>query len=145
MTPATNKLDETAWVDWALDQTRRIAVVGLSGREDRDSYQASLYLHELGYEIIPVNPSYTSVMGLKCYPSLHEVPGAVDIVNLFQRPERVPASVDAAIVIQPKLIWMQLGIVHTEAAEHARKAGIGVIMDKCIKIEHQRKYSAQAL
>ena len=133
--------DEAKWIDWTLEQTRRIAVVGLSSREDRDSYRASFYLHERGYEIIPVNPNYTSVMGLKCYPSLDQIPGTVDIVNLFQRPDRVSASVDAATILQPKLIWMQLGVVHSEAAQRARAAGIGVIMDRCIKIEHQTRFT----
>jgi predicted CoA-binding protein len=139
MTKIAIAFDEAAWIDWTLDRPRRIAVVGLSNREDRDSYKASLYLHESGYEIVPVNPIYSSIMGLKCYPSLHDVPGTVDIVNLFQRLDRVPASVEAAIVLQPKLIWMQLGIVHKQAADEARKAGIGVVMDRCIKIEHQKK------
>ena len=139
MTKIAIAFDEAAGIDWTLDRPRRIAVVGLSNREDRDSYKASLYLHESGYEIVPVNPSYSSIMGLKCYPSLHDVHGAVDIVNLFQRLDRVPASVEAAIVLQPKLIWMQLGIVHKQAADEARKAGIGVVMDRCIKIEHQKK------
>ncbi len=133
--------DEAKWIDWTLEQTRRIAVVGLSSREDRDSYRASFYLHKRGYEIVPVNPNYPSVMGLKCYPSLDQIPGTVDIVNLFQRPDRVPASVDAAIILQPKLIWMQLGVVHSEAAQRARAAGIGVIMDRCIKIEHQTRFT----
>ena len=142
MTTVAIAFNEAAWIDWTLDRPRRIAVVGLSNRQDRDSYRASLYLHESGYEIVPVNPGYSSVMGLKCYPSLRDVPDAVDIVNLFQRPDRVPASVEAAIVLQPKLIWMQLGVVHTEAAHKARKAGIGVVMDRCIKIEHQRKLAS---
>ncbi len=133
--------DEAKWIDWTLEQTRRIAVVGLSSREDRDSYRASFYLHERGYEIVPVNPNYPSVMGLKCYPGLDQIPGTVDIVNLFKRPDRVPASVDAAIILQAKLIWMQLGVVHSEAAQRARAAGIGVIMDRCIKIEHQTRFT----
>jgi predicted CoA-binding protein len=80
-------------------------------------------------------------MGLKCYPSLLDIPGTVDIVNLFQRADRVPASVDLAIALQPKLIWMQLGIVHVEAAHQAREAGVAVVMDRCIKIEHQNKFA----
>ena len=141
MTTVASALDEAGWINWTLERPRRIAVVGLSNREERDSYRASLYLHESGYEIVPVNPGHSSVMGLKCYPSLFDVPGNVDIVNLFQRPDRVPASVDAAIVLQPKLIWMQLGIVHVEAAHRARKAGVAVVMDRCIKIEHQNKFA----
>ena len=141
MTTVAIAFDEAAWIDWTLDRPRRVAVVGLSSREDRDSHKASLYLHESGYEIVPVNPNYPSVMGLKCFPSLDQIPGTVDIVNLFQRPDRVPASVDAAIILQPKLIWMQLGVVHSEAAQRARAAGIGVIMDRCIKIEHQTRFT----
>ena len=141
MTTIASALDEAGWINWTLERPRRIAVVGLSNREERDSYRASLYLRESGYEIFPVNPGHSSVMGLKCYPSLLDIPCTVDIVNLFQRADRVPASVDLAIALQPKLIWMQLGIVHVAAAHQAREAGVAVVMDRCIKIEHQNKFA----
>lgn len=130
---------EAQWIDWTLAQPRRIAVVGLSDKPHRDSYQASLYLHQQGYEIVPVNPHCTAVMGLPCYARLEDIPGKIDVVNLFQRPERVPQSVASAIAIGARLVWMQLDIVHPEAADNARAAGIGVVMNRCIKIEHRRR------
>ena len=136
--PETNSQKE--WIEWTVSEPRRIAVVGLSNREDRDSYRASFYLHNRGYEIIPVNPNYDSIEGLQCYPSLTDIPGTIDIVNIFQRTDRVPSTVATAIRLKPRLIWMQLGVVHAEAAISANSAGIGVIMDRCIKIEYQRTH-----
>ena len=136
--PAT--ISQEKWIEWTVAKPRRIAVVGLSNREDRDSYKASFYLHDKGYDIIPVNPNYDSIEGLQCYPSLADIPGTIDIVNIFQRIDRVPSAVATAIRLKPKLIWMQLGVIHAEAADSANSAGIGVIMDRCIKIEHQRTH-----
>lgn len=131
------------WIDWTLAAPRRIAVVGLSDKPWRDSYLASHYLQQQGYDIVPVNPNCCSILGQQCYPSLTDIPGAIDIVNLFQRIERVPPQVDAAITIGARLIWMQLGIVHAEAAQQALAAGIGVVMDRCIKLEHERRGAAR--
>lgn len=136
--PATNSQEK--WIEWTTSEPRRIAVVGLSNREDRDSHKASFYLHDIGYEIVPVNPNYDSIKGIQCYPSLADIPGTIDIVNIFQRIDRVPATVAMAIRLEPTLIWMQLGVIHAEAARSANAAGIGVIMDRCIKIEHQRTH-----
>jgi len=136
--PAT--ISQEKWIEWTVSEPRRIAVVGLSNREDRDSYRASFYLHDKGYDIIPVNPNCDSIEGLQCYPSLADIPGTIDIVNIFQRIDRVPSTVATAIRLKPKLIWMQLGVIHAEAADSANSAGIGVIMDRCIKIEHQKKH-----
>ena len=130
--------NEQEWIDWTLAAPRRIAVVGLSDKPGRDSYRASHYLQQQGYDIVPVNPNCSSILGRQCYPTLTDIPGAIDIVNLFQRIERVPPQVDAAITIGARLVWMQLGIIHPEAAQQARGAGIGVVMDRCIKIEHER-------
>ena len=98
------------------------------------------YLLEHGFEVIPVNPKYDEILGQKSYPDLASIPTPVDIVNIFQGPERVPPFVDAAIDIGARVVWMQLGIVHEEAAEKARKAGLDVVMDRCIKIEYARLF-----
>ena len=114
--------------------------MGLSADWSRPSNFVGKYLLEHGFEVIPVNPKYDEILGQKCYPDLAAIPTPVDIVDLFQRPERVPPFVDAAIDIGAKVIWMQLGIVHEEAAAKARAAGLEVVMDRCIKIEYARLF-----
>jgi uncharacterized protein len=121
-----------------LRNAKTIAVVGLSSRRSRPSYGVSEYMQSSGYRIIPVNPNETEILGEKAYASLDEVPGPVDIVDIFRRPEGVPEIVDAAIRIGAKGIWMQEGVVHEEAAARARAAGLEVIMDKCILKEHRK-------
>lgn len=123
-----------------LTENRRIAVVGLSADPMRPSYFAAKYLKDHGYEIVPVNPKYTEILGEKCYPSLKDVPGKVDVVDLFQKPDRIPGLVDQAITIGARVVWMQLGIVHNEAAQKAEAAGLEVIMDRCMKIEYARLF-----
>jgi predicted CoA-binding protein len=123
-----------------LNEYKRVAVVGLSADWSRPSYFAAKYLLDHGFEIIPVNPKYDEILGQKCYPDLKSIPSAVDIVDLFQRTERVPTFVDDAIAIKAKLVWMQLGIVHEEAAQKACDAGLEVIMDRCMKIEYARLF-----
>ena len=119
-----------------LAQTKTIAVVGLSPKENRPSNDVARYLQEVGYTIIPVNPGQSEVLGEKCYPSLLEVPGKIDVVNIFRRPEDVGPVVDQAIKIGAKVVWMQEGIVNEEAAANARAAGLIVIMDRCLKVDH---------
>ena len=121
-----------------LSEYKRIAVVGLSADWSRPSYFAAKYMLDHGFEIIPVNPKYEAILGQKCYPDLLSIPTPVDIVDLFQKAERVPPFVDDAIAMKAKLVWLQLGIVHEEAAQKARDAGLEVIMDRCIKIEYAR-------
>ena len=121
-----------------LTDYKRVAVVGLSANSSRPSNSVGRYLLEHGFEVIPVNPRYDEVLGQTCYPDLASIPTPVDIVDLFQRAERVPPFVDDAIAIGAKVVWMQLGIVHEEAAQKARNAGLEVVMDRCIKIEHER-------
>jgi len=123
-----------------LNEYKRVAVVGLSTDWSRPSFFAAKYLLDHGFEIIPVNPKYDVVLGRKCYPDLHSIPTPVDIVDLFQKAEHIPPFVDDAIAIRAKLVWMQLGIVHAEAAQKARDAGLEVIMDRCIKIEYARLF-----
>lgn len=120
-----------------LNSAKTIAVVGLSSDRLRASYGVSRYMQGHGYRIIPVNPGETEVLGEKSYPDLDSVPESVDIVNIFRRPEFVPPIVDAAIRIGAKAVWMQQGVVHEEAAERARAAGLLVVMDRCILQEHQ--------
>jgi predicted CoA-binding protein len=122
-----------------LDTSKTIAVVGLSANRMRPSYGVAEYLKAAGYRIIPVNPNQEDVLGEKSYPRLEDVPGRVDIVDIFRRPEFVPEVVDSAIRIGARGIWMQEGVVHAEAAEKARRAGLFVIMDSCILKEHVKR------
>jgi predicted CoA-binding protein len=121
-----------------LGEARTIAVVGLSARRFRPSHGVAEYLQRAGYRIIPVNPKIAEVLGERSYASLDEVPEPVDIVDIFRRPEHVPAIVEAAIRKGAKTIWMQEGVVHEEAARRAESAGLAVIMDRCILKEHKR-------
>lgn len=121
-----------------LEGAKTIAVVGVSKKPERDSYQVASYLVSHGYRIIPVNPALDSLFGEKAYPDLKSIPDPVDIVDIFRRPDAVPAIVEEAIQAGAKVVWMQLGIVHREAAERAASEGLEVVMDRCIKIEHKR-------
>jgi len=121
-----------------LGEARTIVVVGLSARRFRPSHGVAEYLQRAGYRIIPVNPKIAEVLGERSYASLDEVPEPVDIVDIFRRPEHVPAIVEAAIRKGAKTIWMQEGVVHEEAARRAESAGLAVIMDRCILKEHRR-------
>jgi predicted CoA-binding protein len=123
-----------------LKENRVVACVGLSAHWYRPSFFAAKYLQEHGYRVIPVNPRYQEILGEKCYPSLRDIPEPVDVVQLFQRPEKVPPFVEDAIKIGAKVVWMQLGIVNEEAAARAREAGLDVVMDHCMKIEHARLF-----
>ena len=121
-----------------LARSRVIAVVGLSPKKDRDSNKVAAYLIDQGYEIIPVNPGQREILSRKCYRSLNDIPFHVDLADLFLNPSRVPPVVDQAILKAVDVIWMQQGIVHNESAEKARGAGIQVVMDRCIKVEHEK-------
>ena len=120
-----------------LATAKTVAVVGLSDKPDRDSYHVAEYLQQHGYRIIPVNPAVSSVLGEKAYARLEDVPESIDIVDVFRRPEMVPAIVASAIAVKAKVVWMQLGIAHNAAADLARAAGLQVVMNKCILIEHR--------
>jgi len=123
-----------------LHDYKRVAMVGLSADWYRPSNFAAKYLLDRDFEVIPVNPKYDEILGQKCYPDLKSIPTPVDIVDLFQRPDRIPPFVDQAIEIGAKVVWMQLGIVNEEAAQKARDAGLEVVMDRCMKIEYARLY-----
>ncbi len=120
-----------------LEDHKTIAVVGLSPKPERDSYQVAKYLKDKGYTVVPVNPGQKEILGEKCYPNLKAIPSPVDIVNVFRKPEAVPPIVADAIEMGAKVVWTQLGIVNNAAAEEARTAGLKVVMNKCIKIEHR--------
>lgn len=132
--------DDSGRLRRILGQCRRIAVVGLSANEMRPSFFAAKYLQDHGYEVVPVNPNYREILGQTCYASLEDIPGPVDMVDLFQRAEQVMPFVEQAIRIKAKVIWMQLGIVNEAAAEQARAAGLEVVMDRCVKIEYARLF-----
>lgn len=121
-----------------LAESKRIAVVGLSNKPERTSYQVAKYMQEAGYEIIPVNPTITESLGQKAYPSLKEIPGQVDIVNVFRRSEDTVEPAREAVAIGAKVLWLQLGIANEEAFRIADQAGLKVVMDRCIKVEHAR-------
>ena len=122
-----------------LSKYKTIAVVGLSSNPMRPSHEVSEYMQRAGYRIIPVNPNETEVLGERSYARLEDVPEGVDVVNVFRRPEEVPPVVESAIRVGAKVVWMQLGIEHEEAAEKAKAAGLTVVEDACILIEHRRR------
>jgi uncharacterized protein len=127
-----------------LKNSRTIAVVGLSSRHFRPSHGVAEYLQSVGYRIIPVNPGEREVLGEKSYARLEDVPERVDIVNVFRRSEFVPGVVESAIRIGARAVWMQEGVIHSEAAERARRAGLFVIMDACILKQHIKRFRLPA-
>lgn len=122
-----------------LTKYKTIAVVGLSSNPMRPSYGVTEYMQSSGYHIVPVNPNETDVLGEPSYARLEDVPGKIEIVDVFRRPEDVLSVVDAAISVGAKVIWMQLGIANEPAAEKARAAGITIVMDACILVEHKKR------
>ena len=119
-------------------RSRTLEVVGLSAQWHRPSYFAAKYMRDHGYRIFPVNPRYDEVLGQRCYPDLASLPEPVDIVDCFRKSEEIPPIAEAAIAIGAKVLWMQLGIVNEEAARRASAAGLDVVMNRCVKIEHAR-------
>jgi len=122
-----------------LQKYKTIAVVGLSSNPVRPSHGVAEYLQAVGYRIIPVNPNETEVLNEKSYARLEDVPGEIETVDVFRRPEEVMPVVDGAIRVGAKVVWMQLGVINEAAAEKARAAGLTVIMDACLLIEHRRR------
>jgi len=125
-----------------LKKYKTIAVVGLSSNPRRPSFGVTQYMQSVGYRIIPLNPNETEVLGEKSYPRLEDVPKShhIEIVDIFRRPENVPPVVDGAITVGAKVIWMQLGIENQNAAAKARAAGLFVVEDACILIEHRLRH-----
>jgi predicted CoA-binding protein len=133
-------MDDIAKLRRILKDNRTIAVVGLSANWYRPSYFAAKYLQEHGYRVIPVNPQYDSVLGEKCYKALADIPDKVDVVDCFRRGEEIPALAREAIAIGAKVLWMQLGVANAEARRLAEGAGLEVVEDRCMKIEHGRLF-----
>jgi predicted CoA-binding protein len=131
-------VDDIAGLRRILARSRTLAVVGLSAQWYRPSYFAAKYMQDHGYRIIPVNPRYDEVLGEKCYPDLRAIADPVDLVDCFRRSRDIPPIADAAIAIGAKVLWMQLGVVNDEAAQRASGAGLDVVMNRCVKIEHAR-------
>jgi hypothetical protein len=128
-----------------LEKYKTLAVVGLSSKPSRPSYGVASYMQIHGYRIIPVNPHEASVLGEKAYTSLEAVPEATEVVVVFRRPEFVPEVVESAIRKGAKVIWMQEGVIHEEAAQRAREAGLTVIQDRCILKEHAKRFVTEGI
>lgn len=128
-----------------LLSTKTIASVGLSSNPGKESYGIVQYLKNQGYRIIPVNPTADEILGEKSYPDLESVPEKIDVVQVFRKPEDVPPVVDSAIKAGAKVVWMQEGVVNEEAAQTARKAGLQVVMDACMRATHQRLIGARPI
>lgn len=136
MTKTHNPDDEA--LKELLTRVKTIAVVGLSADPSKASHNVARYLREQGYRIIPVNPSVDKVLDEKSYPDLKSIPYPVDVVDVFRRPEYVPEVADQAVAIGAKVLWLQLGITHDEAAHKAAEAGLVVVQDACMKQEYDR-------
>ena len=126
-----------------LETAVTVAIVGLSDKPDRDSYRVAEYLQDHGYQIVPVNPTVESVLGQKSYTRVADIPGQIDIVDVFRKPDAVPPVVAEAIEARARVVWLQAGVVNQEAAETAEAAGLQVVMDRCIKMEHQRLFGQE--
>ena len=133
-------MDDITTLRRILREGRTVAVVGLSANWYRPSYFAAKYLQEHGYRVIPVNPQYDTVLGEKCYARLADIPEPVDVVDCFRRSEEIPALAEEAIAIGAKVLWMQLGVANAAARARAEGAGLAVVEDRCMKIEHGRLF-----
>jgi uncharacterized protein len=123
-----------------IRSARRIAVVGLSRKPERPSHSVAAYLQRAGYTIIPVNPAGGVTLGEPVYPDLRSAAaaaGPIDIVNIFRRSEHIPALLDPLLEVRPRLVWMQMGIWNDEVARKLEAAGISVVMDRCLAVDHQ--------
>ena len=133
-------VDDIAGLRRVLQASRVIAVVGLSASWHRPSYCAAKYMQEHGYTIVPVNPGADEILGCRCYPDLASIPHPVDMVDVFRKPQDVPPIAAEAIRIGARCLWLQLGVISPEAAAQAAQAGLDVVMDRCVKIEHARLF-----
>lgn len=129
-------------IETILKNTQTIAVVGLSAQRERPGHYVPAYLQKAGYRIIPVNPTLSDALGETAYPDLLSVPEPVDLVLIFQRSENVPPFVEQAIAIGARAVWMQEGIFNDAAAEAARQAGLLVVMDTCMMVEHRQRFGS---
>ena len=131
-------VDDVAGLRRILAQSRTLAVVGMSAHWYRPSYFAAKYMQDHGYRVIPVNPTYPEVLGERCYPSVAAVPERIDVVDCFRKPDEIVPIAREAVAKGARVLWMQLGIRNEEAARIACDAGLDVVMDRCVKIEHAR-------
>ena len=127
-------------IPFILNEYKKIAVVGLSPKPFRASHSVAAYLQDSGYQIVPVNPGHKQILGQTCYRSLSNIPDPVEVVDIFRRSEFVLPVVEEAIRIGARVVWMQSGIINEEAAQLALDAGLDVVMDACMKIEHARLF-----
>jgi predicted CoA-binding protein len=127
-----------------LTSAKTIAVVGCSANPDRDSHRVAAYLQQAGYRIIPVNPGHDQILGETAYPDLASIPGgnSLDIVDVFRRPEHVPPIAEAAVARGALALWLQLGVANPEAERRAADAGLFVVSDRCLKVEHQLRFGS---
>jgi predicted CoA-binding protein len=123
-----------------LKNYRAVAVVGLSADPSRPSYRVAHYLQEHGYRIVPVNPGCQEILGARCYASLRDIPFPVEVVDIFRKVEAIPGIVKDAIAVGAKVVWMQQGLEEPHSARQAREAGLRVVMDRCMKVEHGRRH-----
>lgn len=129
---------ETDEVSVLLQEIKKVAVVGISRNPQKDSHFVARYLHKAGYTVFPVNPGADMILGLKCYPDLASIPESVDVVDVFRAPDDIPAVVDEALKINPKVIWLQLGTGdHPDQKLRAESHGVKLIQNRCIKVDHQ--------
>ena len=133
-------MDDIPTLRRILKENHVIAMVGLSANWYRPSFFAAKYMLDHGYRVIPVNPSYTEVLDQKCYPALRDIPEQVDMVDCFRKSAEIGPLAEDAIAIGAKALWMQIGVVNEAAADTARKAGLDVVMDRCVKIEYARLF-----
>lgn len=131
-------MNEPETIKRILRESKTIAVIGLSDKPERYSYRVSSYMKSQGYKVIPVNPNISRWQGEKSYPDLKSVPGPIDVVDIFRRSEFVPGIVDEAISARAKAVWMQVGVVNENAAEKAENAGLLVVMNRCMHVEHMK-------
>ena len=137
MTDLARYQDPTT-IQRVLHNSRTIAIVGLSSNELRASYFVGYYLRRHGYQVVPVNPRETEILGQTCYPSLREVPVPVDVVNVFRAPDALPEIARDAVAIRANTLWCQFGVINEEGARIAEEGGLTVVVDRCLKIEHAR-------
>jgi predicted CoA-binding protein len=140
MTTTSEIQASAAEITEILNNYRVVAVVGLSADPGKPSHQVARYLQKHGYRIIPVNPGCQEVLGEKCHASLRDIPFPVEVVDIFRKVEAIPGIVDEAIAVGAKVVWMQQGLEEPNSGYKAKQAGLRVVMDRCMKIEHNQRY-----
>ena len=131
-------IDDNKKIEDILKNGKNIAIVGLSPKSHRDSYMVARYMQEQGYRIFPVHPKAKEILGETVYPDLTHIPDPIDIVNVFRAPDKMVPVAEEAVRLKPKMFWMQLGIENNDAAHLLSDAGIMVVMNRCLKIEHMK-------